>query len=200
MYLRRLRAATLIPLTASLSTMATKAPWKAIAERKQAERQSRIPSAWLLKTPPSTSTLDVRYVPQASGILTSDELYITEKYDATSLAEAIRSRAHTAEEVAIAFCKRAAIAQQVCNCLTEIFFEDAIERAKFLDKEFERTGKTLYVSGVYLASCHCCLVTFPEISLIHIEFHLADANSLATQRSIAWCSRLAERYFPCRWL
>ncbi|KAE9370266.1 general amidase-like protein [Stipitochalara longipes BDJ] len=123
--------------------MSTEAPWKTIAQQKQVERQSRIPPAWLLKTPPLASTLDVRSVPRASGILSSQELNITENYDATSLADAIRSRQHTAEEVTIAFCKRAAIAQQVCNCLTEIFFEDAIKRANFLDKEYERTGKTL---------------------------------------------------------
>jgi amidase len=123
--------------------MATDAPWQAIALRKQAQRQSRIPSAWLLKTPPLTSILDVRSIPRTSGILDSHELSITENYDATSLAGAIRSHQLTAEEVTIAFCKRAAIAQQVCNCLTEIFFDKAIERAKLLDKEYERTGKTL---------------------------------------------------------
>ncbi|KAH8767653.1 general amidase-like protein [Hyaloscypha finlandica] len=123
--------------------MATDAPWQAIALRKQAQRQSRIPSAWLLKTPPLTSILDVRSIPRTSGILDSHELSITENYDATSLADAIRSHQLTAEEVTIAFCKRAAIAQQVCNCLTEIFFDKAIERAKLLDKEYERTGKTL---------------------------------------------------------
>jgi len=123
--------------------MSSEAPWKAIAQHKRAERQSRIPSAWLLSNPPSPSTLDVLSIPRISGILTSHELSITENFDATSLADAIRSHKLTAEEVTIAFCKRAAIAQQVCNCLTEIFFEDAIERAKFLDSEYARTGKTL---------------------------------------------------------
>lgn len=123
--------------------MATEAPYKAIAQRKQAERDSRIPSAWRLTSLPSSSTLDVRSIPQTCGILSSSELSITEIYDATALAEAIRSKKLTAESVAIAFCKRAAIAQQVCNCLTEIFFEEAIERAKWLDKEYARTGKTV---------------------------------------------------------
>lgn len=121
--------------------MATEAPYKAIAQRKQAERDSRIPSAWRLTYPPSPSTLDVRSIPRTCGILSSSELYVTENYDATALAEAIRSKKLNAESVAIAFCKRAAIAQQVCNCLTEIFFEDAIERAKWLDDEYTRTGK-----------------------------------------------------------
>jgi amidase len=123
--------------------MASEALWVAIARRKQAERQARIPKAWLLSSSPPPDALDVRSIPGSSGILTPAELAITENYDATALADAIRSRRVTAEQVTIAFCKRAAIAQQVCNCLTEIFFEDAIERAKFLDKEYKRTGKTV---------------------------------------------------------
>src|ERR1700686_1906807 len=117
--------------------MATDAPWQAIALRKQAQRQSRIPSAWLLKTPPLTSTLDVGFIPGTSGILDSHELFITENYEATSLTDAFRSHQATAEEIKIAFCKRGAIAQQVCNCLTDIFFDKAIERARLLDKEYE---------------------------------------------------------------
>lgn len=123
--------------------MASPAPWKAIAERKRAERQSHIPKQWLLPSQPSSSTLDVRSIPRTSGLLNWKELEITENYDATSLAEAIRSRKLTSEAVTVAFCKRAAIAQQVCNCLTEIFFSDAIERAKYLDQQYAKTGKTL---------------------------------------------------------
>jgi hypothetical protein len=123
--------------------MASEAPWVAIARRKQAERQSRIPKAWRLSSPSSADGPDVRSIPRTSGILTPAELSITEHYDATALADAILSRKVTAEQVIIAFCKRAAIAQQVCNCLTEIFFEDAIERAKFLDKEYKKTGKAV---------------------------------------------------------
>ncbi|KAL2075401.1 hypothetical protein VTL71DRAFT_344 [Oculimacula yallundae] len=123
--------------------MASEAPYIAIAQRKRTELQSRIPSAWLLKSLPPPDVLDVRAIPQTCGILSSHELSITSSHDATSLAEAIRSRKLTAEEVTHAFCKRAAVAQQVCNCLTEIFFNDAIERAKFLDAEYERTGKTV---------------------------------------------------------
>ncbi|TVY57866.1 putative amidase [Lachnellula cervina] len=117
--------------------------WKPIARRKQAERESRIPKEWRLSSPPSPSTLDVRSIPRTSGILSSKELEITETHDATSLAQAIRAGSLTAEQVAIAFCKRAAIAQQVCNCLTEIFFDDAIARAKYLDREYKKTGKTV---------------------------------------------------------
>ncbi|TAQ89074.1 hypothetical protein B7494_g2587 [Chlorociboria aeruginascens] len=123
--------------------MAPQAPWQVIAQRKQAERQSRIPEEWLLSNLPSPSTLNVLSIPRTSSILTSQELSITENYDATSLAETLRAGKLTAVEVTIAFCKRAAIAQQLCNCLTEIFFTKAIERAKYLDQEYIRTGKTI---------------------------------------------------------
>lgn len=43
--------------------------------------------------------------------------------------------------VTIAFCKAAAIAHQLTNCLTEIFFLQAFERAKELDEIFAKTGK-----------------------------------------------------------
>jgi len=43
--------------------------------------------------------------------------------------------------VTTAFCKAAAVAHQVTNCLTEIFFTQALERAKELDAVFKRTGK-----------------------------------------------------------
>ncbi|KAH6680470.1 general amidase-like protein [Halenospora varia] len=123
--------------------MADPGPWKAIRDRKLAERSSRIPLSWRLSSPPLPDTLDVRSIPQTCGVLTLQELSITENYDATSLAEAIRSKSLTAEQVTIAFCKRAALAQQVCNCLTEIFFDKAIERAKWLDQELKRTDRTI---------------------------------------------------------
>ena len=115
--------------------------WQAVAERKQAERESRIPEQWRLPSPPNPDTLNVLSVPRTCGILSPKELEITEDYDASSLVQAIRSKTLSAEEVATAFCKRAAIAQQLCNCLTEIFFTEAILYAKSLDQDYERTGK-----------------------------------------------------------
>lgn len=35
------------------------------------------------------------------------------------------------------------MAQQALNCLTEIFFDKAYERARFLDEHFQRTGTVL---------------------------------------------------------
>lgn len=48
----------------------------------------------------------------------------------------------SAEEVTRAFCKRAAVAHHLVNCLMDVDFSGAIERARELDEFFKRT-KTL---------------------------------------------------------
>nr|OQO27347.1 hypothetical protein B0A51_05052 [Rachicladosporium sp. CCFEE 5018] len=115
-------------------------PWRAIAERKRAERHSRIPKAWLIPSPPSVNG---NLIGKHLDILSKSELDITQDYDATDLLSALSTRKLTSEAVTTAFCKRAAIAQQLTNCLTEILFDQAIARAKHLDAEFARTGKPI---------------------------------------------------------
>ena len=115
--------------------------WQSVAAQKQKIQKEAIPKEWLLESLPPTSQLDVRDVPRTCGILNAKELEITEQHDATSLILALREGKYSALEVAIAFCKRAAIAQQLTSCLTEIFFDRALARAKELDEYFERTGR-----------------------------------------------------------
>ncbi|CAF4168719.1 unnamed protein product [Rotaria sp. Silwood2] len=47
---------------------------------------------------------------------------------------------YLAGQVTEAYCKRAAIAHQLVNCLAEILFKQALDRAKVLDEYFESTG------------------------------------------------------------
>lgn len=118
--------------------------WKAIATRKQKQRASRLPEQWLL--PPANidpKRLNVLSVPRESGILTEKELHLTESYDATGLAAELASGRLKSVDVVTAFCKRAAIAQQVTNCLTEILSDDAIARAKQLDEYLAKNGKPM---------------------------------------------------------
>jgi len=93
----------------------------------------------LIANPP----LDVSDIPRSCGILTEEELQITEENDATSLAEAIASKKYTAVIVATAFAKRAIIAHQLVCCLTQWFMDEAIVRAKELDEYLEKNGKTI---------------------------------------------------------
>ncbi|KAK0943873.1 hypothetical protein LTR29_004638 [Friedmanniomyces endolithicus] len=118
--------------------------WQDIAARKQRQRTDRIPKAWLVPTsylPRTNSSDNVLDVPRRCGILTSQEIHITETLDATALVAGLATGKLRSVDVVTAFCKRAAIAQQLVNCLTEIFFEDAITRAKQLDEQLKETGK-----------------------------------------------------------
>ncbi|KAI1078091.1 amidase [Whalleya microplaca] len=120
--------------------------WQELQAAKNAERDSRIPAEWKIKSEdlPPEGTVALRSFASSSGILSDGELAITgEGYDATSLAAAIAEGKFTAVEVVTAFCKRAAVGHQLCNMLTEIMFADAIERAKELDAIFKSTGKVV---------------------------------------------------------
>jgi amidase len=77
------------------------------------------------------------------GLLTDRELEITDIEDATALLQKIHCREWSAVDVAIAYCKRAAIAQQLVNCLIDIDVEGAIARAKQLDEHLASTGKVI---------------------------------------------------------
>lgn len=91
----------------------------------------------IIKNPPR----NVTSIPRDCGLLTADELEITEGYDATALAQAIRERKLTAVAVATAFAKRAIIAHQLTCCLTEWFMDEALAQAKALDDHLASTGR-----------------------------------------------------------
>ncbi|KAK4952492.1 hypothetical protein LTR10_009298 [Elasticomyces elasticus] len=123
-------------------------PWQERAQRYREQAAAKIPEAWRLN-PEFTSDLgptsskSVFDVPAKSGILTERELDITANYDATTLLAKLASRELSSLDVTTAFCKRAAIAQQLTCCLTETFFEQGIERAKHCDESLAKHGKPL---------------------------------------------------------
>ncbi len=118
--------------------------WREIAAEAQARLKKSIPQEWQVaenKLPPD-SRIDVTGFPSESGILSQHELHITEQL-AVDIVKNLATGKWTSEEVTIAFCKRASIAHQLVNCLTTTMFDDAIKRAKELDKHFAATGKTV---------------------------------------------------------
>ena len=117
--------------------------WQSIAVRKQEQRASCIPKEWLLPSPVDETRHNVLDVPRECGILSEDDLQITEQFDATALLSGLSNGFLRSVDVVTAFCKRAAIAQQVTNCLSEMFFQDAAVRAKQLDDYFAKTGKPM---------------------------------------------------------
>lgn len=129
----------------SSSSSSSSTAWKQIAAAKQQARLDQIPADWrlpseLLATANHTSGADLRSIPTSCGILSADEVAITEAPVAEILAK-LQARTWTSESVTTAFCKRAAIAHQLVNCLTELFFDEAIAAAKEIDRQFAATGK-----------------------------------------------------------
>ncbi|CAK4017654.1 related to general amidase [Lecanosticta acicola] len=116
--------------------------WQEISNRAQQKVWSDIPAEWKLPTDrlPGDEVRDVTNFPAQSGLLSKLEIEITDSF-AVEIVERIAKGEWKAEDVARAFCKRAAIAHQLTNCLTVIMFDDAIQRAKELDAEFARTGR-----------------------------------------------------------
>lgn len=124
------------------------AEWQTLIDEKRKSNLEKIPKEWrlpsdLLSKVQSDPHANVLSIPSSCGILTAKELEITESPDATALLQKLAKGELSSYEVTLAFCKRAAIAQQLLNCLTEIFFEKALERAKGLDEYLKEHGKPM---------------------------------------------------------
>ncbi|OGE47725.1 hypothetical protein PENARI_c038G07466, partial [Penicillium arizonense] len=89
---------------------------------------------------PGGEELHVADFCRKSGLLSENELAITES-TATDLVAKMGKGALSAEEVVIAFLKRATIGQQLLNFATEFMADEAIARAKELDAYYKKTGK-----------------------------------------------------------
>ncbi|KNG85818.1 acetamidase [Aspergillus nomiae NRRL 13137] len=113
--------------------------WKQTASRKQHLRNE------LLK-PYMVSDVDQRLpqvhnVQERSRIQSDPEVQeITDIDNIPVLVDQLRTGRFTAEAVILAYVRRAAIAQQLTNCITEVVFEDALAQARALDRVFQETG------------------------------------------------------------
>jgi amidase len=92
--------------------MTTSTAWEDIAADKRRARDACIPQNWLVSV--ADDVLDVTGVPHTCGVLTPDELKITET-EAPALVKQMLDKKLTSEAVVTAFCKRAAIAQQLVS-------------------------------------------------------------------------------------
>ncbi|KAJ7675696.1 general amidase [Mycena polygramma] len=113
--------------------------WQArCAQRKRVQTES-IPKEWIIAAPPKDK-LNVMDVPFQCGLLDKLEIEITETVDVQIILDKLRRAEWSSVQVTTAFYKRAIIAQQLTNCLTEIFVDRAIARAKKLDEHLAKTG------------------------------------------------------------
>ncbi|KAJ5719903.1 hypothetical protein N7493_006781 [Penicillium malachiteum] len=124
--------------------MTTIPHWKPAVLAKRAAQYELIPPEWRLPDSVlSSQPLSCVEAIRASGILSSDESAWTETTDIRDLVSAVATRRVTSLQLTTAFCKRAAIAQQLTKCLTEICFDRALNRARELDEHLVRTGEVV---------------------------------------------------------
>ncbi|KAJ7492390.1 general amidase [Mycena latifolia] len=105
--------------------------WAQTAAAKKSRQLDSIPPEWLSSNLPPPEQLNIIDFPQ-----------ITES-SVTTLLSNLASSKWSAVQVTTSFYKRAIVAQQLTNCLTEIFVDRALARAKELDDHLEKTGKVV---------------------------------------------------------
>ncbi|KAI0168579.1 amidase signature domain-containing protein [Pestalotiopsis sp. NC0098] len=163
--------------------------WQAKAAARRAKRDSGIPPEWKLpatiwdslELPLETNKnnlIDLEIV-KKSGLLTDKELGITEKFNVGALLSLLATGKLSALEVTIAFSKRAAIAQQLTECLTETMFDQAQERARHLD--------SLQAEGKLAGPLHGLPVSLKDgfqiagvpatLGMLSFVDHVSDTNS-----------------------
>lgn len=101
--------------------VATPSPsWQDLVARKQRECHEKIPGEWILsKDLLAVPRRLIEYdLPRRCGLLSELELDLTENYTAAQLLAKLASGQTSSLVVTTAFCKRAAIAQQVVNAPT----------------------------------------------------------------------------------
>ncbi|KAI6092650.1 amidase [Hypoxylon rubiginosum] len=116
--------------------------WETIAAKKRQDLASSIPDEWRVPSallPPADQD-NVTGFPEESGWFTAEELAITNQ-TALELLPKLAAGDLTSVAVTRAFCKRAAAAHQLTNCLSETCFERALSTAAKLDAHLAETGK-----------------------------------------------------------
>ncbi|KAJ4022482.1 hypothetical protein NW766_001517 [Fusarium irregulare] len=132
-------------LTTTTTTEATKLDttptWKDISAKKIEALNSSIPQEWRIPQDllPPADQADVTTWPETSAWFTNDELAIT-SLTAAELLNKLASGVLKSEDVTRAFCKRAAAAHQLTNCLAETCFDRAIQTARHCDEHLSKTG------------------------------------------------------------
>ncbi|KAL3447774.1 amidase signature domain-containing protein [Aspergillus insuetus] len=115
--------------------------WEQLATERRAVRDQKV-AEWQPGPMPllETGQTFVRNVPRYCGLLTADQITITES-SPSQLLRHLAAGTWSAESVIRAFIARATIAHHLTNPLTDVFFDRAVEDAKRLDAILRETGE-----------------------------------------------------------
>ncbi|KAI0429543.1 amidase signature domain-containing protein [Xylaria sp. FL1042] len=157
-------------------TTASGATWQEVAADRQRHRDDTL--AWLNPPAPKILTgnipLDITGLPRL--ILTAEEIKITGK-NVEDLRWMLASGQWSAKTVIQAFMRRAALAQQLANCVTELLPEPALKRAAELDNYLAATRQPI-------GPLHGVPISVKE----HIAMKGHDLNA----GFVSWVGRVAE--------
>lgn len=141
--------------------MSDSSNWISLCAARKQKQIDSIPKEWIIQLLPPGTTRNVLDVPYTCGLLSAKEIQITDTIDIQLLLTKLKTAEWSSVEVTTAFYKRAIIAHQLVgpslldnnyipsfrlqqtNCLTEIFVDRALERAKQVDDHLRRTGKPI---------------------------------------------------------
>lgn len=121
--------------------------WKPKVENYRRLLEGGIVPEYKIKLPGSIESLasqgfnPLKYLHQAK-LLSDKEFEITDS-TGSALVSKIALGQLSSVDVFNAFAKRAVIAHQFTNCALELFTEEGLERAKYLDDYFKKNGKTI---------------------------------------------------------
>jgi len=116
--------------------------WEQTCAKVKAHRDSTIASIYPPLPPiPTGLPLNVTSIPAL--VLTHTEFAITSTLPTTTLLNHLSTRAISSTAVVSAYLRRAALAQELTNCLTELLPSRALVRALWLDDYIAVHGKTI---------------------------------------------------------
>ncbi|KAJ4172156.1 hypothetical protein NW754_002344 [Fusarium falciforme] len=133
--------------------MTVNVAWQVLSTEHRAKQVKAIPPEWLLQPESLDKLRGVNTEDEGklikldavskSGLLDEKDLDLTENSTAREVLDRLSRGQLASEDVVRAYCKRASLAHQLTNCLTEIWFAEAIERAKWLDNQRKKTGRVV---------------------------------------------------------
>ncbi|KAI0508689.1 amidase signature domain-containing protein [Xylaria bambusicola] len=157
-------------------TTASGATWEEVAADRQRHRDISLASfkPSPLNLPTGSIPVDTSAIPRS--VLAAQDVEITEK-NVEDLVPMLASGQWSAKTVVQAFMRRAALAQQLANCVTELLPEQALKRAAELDDHLAATGKPI-------GPLHGVPISVKE----HIMMKGLDSNA----GFVGWVGRVAE--------